>query len=270
MDARLPYFDAHAHISAMDTSAEVMERALLLSNFHVMNICTDLDSLREGKKLASLYPAFYNAGATVPTDVATKSREDVQVFGEAAKRGELSAIGETGLDYYHTTSTAELQKEFLRAYLHLAWELSLPLIFHCRNAFEDLFSFCDAEYGKKGGFPAMVHCFTGTAKEAAAILERGWMLSCSGIVTYPKQTLSEVLYEVPLTSLLVETDAPYLAPQGKRGRVNEPSYLVETVTALAKIKNISPEEAARSTFNNAVRFFSLEKDVAKRRNASLS
>ncbi|MEL7431264.1 MAG: TatD family hydrolase [Chlamydiota bacterium] len=253
-----PYFDAHAHISSMERPEEIIARAAESAPFGVLNICTNEKTLEEGLRLGKKYPYLYNAGATVPNDVDNASEESITLFEKRAREGAFVAVGETGLDYYYETKSKERQKRFLKRYLHLAWETSLPLIFHCRNAFADLFAFCDAEYGQVGGFPAMVHCFTGSEKEAEGVLKRGWFLSCSGIVTYKKsEALRQVIGQVPIERLLVETDCPYLAPQSVRGKVNEPRYLWETIEMVANIKHMPTEEVAKATYQNAHRLFSL-------------
>lgn len=175
---------------------------------------------------------------------------------EAAKAGSLCAIGETGLDYHYQHSDRKIQQRFLVRYLQLAAELGLPVIFHCRDAFADLFRIVDAEYPEKG--PAILHCFTGTREEAIAVVERGWHLSMSGIVTFKKsEALRETLKEIPLKQLLLETDTPYLAPQSKRGLMNEPAYLLETASCVAAIKGIETQEVAKITRENAIRLFRL-------------
>ncbi len=126
------------------------------------------------------------------------------------------------------------------------------MIFHCRDAFADLFSIVDAEY--KG--PAILHCFTGTAGEASMVLERGWYLSLSGIVTFKKsEALRDIAKMTPLAQLLIETDTPYLAPQSHRGKQNEPAYLPETAQCIAAAKGISVAEVANATSENARKLF---------------
>jgi len=150
----------------------------------------------------------------------------------------------------------KVQQLFLKRYLHLAAETQLPVIFHCREAFEDLFAIADLEYPKRA--PAILHCFTGTMAEAEEVIERGWHLSLSGIVTFKKsEALRQVAKEIPLSQLLIETDSPYLAPQSRRGQQNEPSFLPETAACIAAVKNISLEEVVRATSENAAQLFRL-------------
>jgi TatD DNase family protein len=163
-------------------------------------------------------------------------------------------VGETGLDYHYEHLPKAVQKECLSRYLALAVETALPVIFHCRNAFEDLFSITDTEYPRHS--PAILHCFTGTLDEATEVIKRGWHLSLSGIVTFKKSdSLREVAKIIPLSQLLIETDTPFLAPQTQRGKPNEPSFLPEIALCIAAVKGIDVEEVARATSENAKRLF---------------
>ena len=175
------YFDSHAHLSApplLPLIEALIQRARLANVVRIVNICTDPETLREGIKLASLYPEILNAGSTTPHDVEQEGESAFSEFAEAARAGHLVAVGETGLDYHYEHSPKSLQKKFLVRYLELALECHLPVIFHCREAFSDLFSIADANY--RGG-SAVLHCFTGTMEEAEGVVERGWYLSLSGI-----------------------------------------------------------------------------------------
>jgi TatD DNase family protein len=130
------------------------------------------------------------------------------------------------------------------------------VIFHCREAFTDLFSIVDAEYPRQA--PAILHCFTGTMREAEQVIQRGWFLSLSGIVTFKKSgELQSVAKEVPLTQLLIETDSPYLAPQSQRGKPNEPAFLPETASLVATLRGVQLSLIAQATLENANRVFRL-------------
>lgn len=227
---------------------------------HIVNICTDRSSLKDGLALAQRHPWVVNAGATTPHDVATEGEELFPLFAECARSGQLVAVGETGLDYFYEHSDRQLQQTFLRRYLTLAQECNLPVIIHCREAFADFFQILDAHYTRNGRHdPGVLHCFTGTCAEAEQVLERGWYLSLSGIVTFKKsEELRQVARLVPLDRLLIETDAPYLAPQSHRGKVNEPAFLPEIAAVIAETKQVSIAEVAAATYLNACRLFGLE------------
>jgi TatD DNase family protein len=255
----MKYCDSHAHLSGADVLGQVddlIARAKVVGVDRMINICTDRKSLEEGLRLSRKYPEVFNAGSTTPHDVVQEGEGDFPYFEAAAREGQLVAIGETGLDYHYEHSDRKTQKRFLIRYLHLAAELKLPVIFHCREAFQDLFSIVDAEYPK--GAPAILHCFTGTVGEAEEVWKRGWFLSLSGIVTFKKsETLREVAKRTPLEQLLIETDTPYLAPQNKRGKMNEPSFLVETAQCIAVARNESLQKIAEQTRKNAIDLFQL-------------
>jgi TatD DNase family protein len=248
------FFDSHAHLTSsavLPLLPAILERAEKAGVDHILNICTCRKTLEEGFKHKLL-----NAGATTPHDVEKDGEADFAIFEEAAKNNLLTAIGETGLDYHYHHSDRKIQQAFLIRYLHLAASAKLPVIFHCREAFEDLFSIVDQEYPKEA--KAVLHCFTGTQKEAEGVLQRGWYLSLSGIVTFKKsESLREVANFAPLHQLLIETDTPYLSPQSKRGIQNEPAFIVETASCVAEMRKISLASIAKETRENAMRLFRL-------------
>lgn len=245
------FVDSHAHISSApfeEDCNQVIARAREAGVTRILNICTDERSLQLGLSLAAEHAGIYNAAAATPHDVETIGDSFYPQVVKAAAEKKLIAIGETGLDYYYEHSNASVQKEHLLRYFQLAQQQALPLIFHCREAFADLFALADREYR---GLPALLHCFTGTLQEAKGVLDRGWYLSLSGIVTFLKSvSLKEIASYVPLDRLLIETDSPYLAPQSKRGKRNEPAFLAETASFLAALKGVGVEEIAAATAKN--------------------
>lgn len=254
--------DSHAHLTSpavYDSLDSILERAQLAGIKAIVNICTDTLSLKRGLELSKRVPWIYQAASTTPHDVEKEGEEVFEIMAESARQGLLKAVGETGLDYHYAHSDRAIQKDFLRRYLQLALECCLPVIIHCREAFADFFEILDSDYQMNGRHaPGVLHCFTGTMKEAEEVLKRGWMLSLSGIVTFKKSIdLQQVAQEVPLGQLLIETDAPYLAPQKHRGKQNEPAFLAETAAFIADLKRLSFEELAHATANNAARLFSL-------------
>ncbi len=256
------YIDSHAHLSSPQTwsnISEILERAKDAGLSHIINICTDIDTLEKGLELAKKHPWIHNTAATTPHDVDKEGAAVFPIIEKHARAGDLVAIGETGLDYYYEHSAKETQKAFTIKYLHLALECHLPVVIHCRDAFSDFFEILDAEYVIDGQHaPGVLHCFTGTLSEAEQVIKRGWYLSLSGIVTFKRsEELREVAKIVPLEQLLIETDTPYLAPQNHRGKQNEPSYLPETAQLIADLKEISIEELAQATVHNAQKLFKI-------------
>jgi TatD DNase family protein len=249
--------DSHAHLTSdalFDEANTLIERAKESGLTHIVNICTDLPTLERGLKLAEENPFIVNTAATTPHDVL---KEGESFFPHVEKHAHnLVAIGETGLDYYYEHSPKDTQKKFFIRYLHLAKKLKKPVVIHCRDAFDDFFEIVDAEYGKN---PLILHCFTGTLEEAKQVLKRGYYLSLSGIVTFKKSLeLKEVAKITPLNQLLIETDAPYLAPNSRRGKRNEPSYIKETAEHIASLKGIPVEELIQATATNAKSIFNLD------------
>lgn len=256
------YVDSHAHLTADSVYPHVdefLKRAFSQGISSIVNICTDEKSLERGLELVKRYPSIYNAAATTPHDVRAEGEPLFPLMAKTARSGRLVAVGETGLDYFHNHSPKDLQQQFLRRYLHLALECHLPVIIHCRDAFTDLFTILDAEYTVGGKHASgVLHCFTGNISEAENVLKRGWYLSLSGIVTFKKSgLLRDVAKMVPLDRLLIETDTPYLAPESKRGRMNEPAYLLETASFIADCKNLKVDEIAEATSKNARELFNL-------------
>lgn len=252
------YIDSHAHLTSdvlFSAVNEILERAKKAGITHIINICTDQKTLGRGIDLSKENDWIFNAGATTPHDVQDEGELYFKEFEKGAKSGELIAIGETGLDYHYEHSPKNVQKEYFKRYMGLALECDLPLIVHCREAFEDFFTLIDRYYPSQRG---VLHCFTGTVEEAVELVKRGWMISFSGIITFKKsEELREALKVVPLEQVLIETDSPYLAPQSKRGKTNEPSYIVETAQKVAEIKKTSLKEVAQVTSANACRFFQI-------------
>jgi len=252
----LGLIDSHAHLSSETFWPNIhstLAAAKSAGIMRIVNICTDSLSLERGLQLALDYPWIANAAATTPHDVEKEGEEFFPQAEAAAIKGKLIAIGETGLDYHYEHSPRSLQQTFLRRYFALAIRHRLPIVIHCRDAFDDLCSIADECYLNR---PLLLHCFTGTVKEAQEALKRGWKISFSGIVTFKKsQELRDVVKVVPLTEMLVETDAPYLAPQNKRGRMNEPAFLTETAQCIADVKQVDINEVSMATKNGALAFF---------------
>lgn len=254
--------DSHAHITSKTLLEEVeslLLRAQEIGVKHIVNICTDPASLTAGLKLKERFSSISNAAATTPQDAETEEDHFFPLVEEACQKKLLAAVGETGLDYHYSPHTKHTQKRFFSRYISLAKEHKLPLVIHCRDAFEDFFSIVDKEYQNGGKWgPLALHCFTGTLEEALEVLKRGFYLSLSGIVTFKNsEELRKVAAIVPLAQLLVESDSPYLAPVPKRGKTNEPSFLPYTCRVIAEAKGIDPSTVAAACASNAQKLFAL-------------
>lgn len=250
-------FDSHAHLTSDAIFNEidlVLSRAQEAGVKHIVNICTDAITLERGLALAKRYPWISNAASTTPHDAEKEGDEVFPLMEKHTIAGDLVAVGETGLDYFYYQATAEIQQHLLRRYLQLALKCNLPVIIHCRDAFADLFKILDEQKPING----ILHCFTGTKEEAMELIARGWHVSFSGVITFKKsELLRQIVKEIPIDRLLIETDAPYLAPQSKRGKLNEPAFLKETASTIAELKGITVEELITTTTKNAKRVFNI-------------
>ena len=252
--------DSHCHLTSdemyLDVD-EVIKRALQANVKKMVNICTDPITLERGILLKKKYPdIIFNTIATTPHDVEKDGKAHFPIHKEAVEKGQVCAVGETGLDYFYEHSKREIQKEFLRAYIRLAHEHNLPLIFHCRGdeAFSDLFKIGKEMFVKR----AVIHCFTGNKEQADNAIELGWFLSVSGIITYNRtEDLQNVIKQVPLERLFLETDSPYLAPKTRRGKRNEPAYMTETSGMIAQNREIAIIDVISACTKNTCEFFQI-------------
>jgi TatD DNase family protein len=172
---------------------------------------------------------------------------------QAAAHVKCVAVGETGLDYHYSLSPKHLQRILFSRHVEYSRKSGLPLVVHCREAFGDVLHMLDGK-GLKGVF----HCFTGTVKEAEDVLKLGFYISISGIVTFKKnEAFQEVVKKIPLASLLIETDAPFLAPVPERGNRNEPSFLKHTLKKIAEIRGEEMALVEKATEENTKRLFAI-------------
>lgn len=252
------FADSHAHLTCdpvYENIDAILDRAHREQIDTIINITIDKTSLERALDFTTSLVTLRHSGATTPHDVETDGERHFPSFEKAAKEKKLIAIGETGLDYYYDHSNRDAQKEYFIKYLTLAKECNLPVIIHCRDAFTDFFRIIDEHYNRES---VLMHCFTGTKHEALEAIERGFTISFSGILTFKRSdSLREIAKIVPLEKTLIETDTPYLAPQSKRGKPNEPSFLPETAECLASLHDISLEEIASITRTNTYRFFQI-------------
>lgn len=250
-------FDTHCHLGLdpdIDPGDE-HRRAQAASVTHLMVVGIDARTSQRASELGILPGVHWSAGLH-PND-ATRLDEDWPAITALARRPDCRAIGETGMDCYRDRCPLPRQEESLRRHLALARALDLPVILHCRDAFAPLFDVLRAEPAVRG----VMHCFSGGIDEARIALDLGLLLSFAGPLTYPKNdALRAVAAFAPTTSLLVETDAPFLPPQGRRGQRNEPAFVTMTLAALAEVRGWSVAQAAEITFGNAIGLFDRRRD----------
>jgi TatD DNase family protein len=251
--------DTHAHLSDKKFDIDrniVIKKAFKAGVEKIIEISCEpqyWDKALELSKQDNIFVAF----GIHPTDVAKVSEKDYKKLESLIQEKKCVAVGEIGLDYHYDScaKNVALQKESFARQLNFALKYSKPVTIHSRDANEDTLSFLKSYRNVQKG---VIHCFSGTPAQAKEFVSLSFMLGIDGPITYKKSdNLKHTVLETDLSSLLVETDCPYLAPQKYRGQRNEPSYVVETLKEIAAIKNIPFEEAAKITTQNAIKIFNL-------------
>ncbi|TES95126.1 TatD family deoxyribonuclease [Patescibacteria group bacterium] len=272
-------FDTHAHLNFPEFDSDlkrVIERAKSAKITGIINPGSSLKHSRTACELAQKHPFIYPAVGLHPHEAAGLNPKDLDLIinklTELVEKNKVVAIGETGLDYYRVGGGLDrkalseekiadeieriqgIQKKLFKAQLNLAQEKNLPMIIHCRDAYEELLKIVK-DYKLKG----VVHCFSGNAKQAKEFLSLGLHLSFTGVITFVKDDdeLIKIIGETPLEKILLETDAPYLTPEPYRGKRNEPAYVKFIAEKIANIKGISVEEVIKTTNQNTKNLFNL-------------
>lgn len=256
-------FDTHAHY---DAEAFENDRDEVLSGladrgvFLVVNPGCDLPSSQTAVELAERYPFLYAAVGYHPENCGPYREADLDVLRAWARHPKVVAIGEIGLDYYwEDNPPRQLQQKVFRDQMALARELDLPVIVHDREAHGDSLAIVKEFSEVRGVF----HCYSGSVEMARELVKLGWMISFTGVLTYKNARKAvEAAQAVPIERLMIETDSPYLTPVPHRGKRNDSGYVVHVCQRLAEIKGISPEECARITRENGMRFFGVEGPLA--------
>ncbi|WP_377298882.1 TatD family hydrolase [Rhizobium sp. SGZ-381] len=252
--------DSHCHLDFADFDAErdeLVSRAHAAGVSQMVTISTRVKKLDTLLALTERYPSVFCSVGTHPNNAGEEldiTADDLVRLAQSHEK--IVAIGEAGLDYFYDTQTPADQQTGFRRHIEAARCTQLPLVIHSRSADEDMAQILTEETGK-GAFPFILHCFSAGQALADCGVKLGGYISFSGILTFPKsEELRAIAKTVPMDRLLVETDAPYLAPKRWRGKRNEPSYVVNTAEVLAAVKGVSYEEMAEITTANAFRCFS--------------
>ena len=257
--------DSHCHLNFSDFDEDfdaVVASAHAADVGLLQTICTRMSEFETIHKIALKNDSIYCSVGVHPCNVHEAELVTVEELVTAAAKPKVIGLGETGLDYFHSTDHVELQKQSFRTHIEASRQTGLPVIIHCRDAEEDTVAILKEEK-TKGDFKALIHCFTGTQWLADEVLKLGLTISLSGILTFKNaKEIQEVAKGLPLDKVLVETDAPYLAPMPHRGKRNEPAYTRHTCEYLAELKGVSLEEAAAQTTENFFRLFSKAERVA--------
>jgi TatD DNase family protein len=251
--------DSHAHVfwSSFDEDREqVLERARAAGVSRMVVVGTNLATSRAAFELCRPRTGLFPSAGIHPHDCAEAGESDHAGIAALARDPACVAVGETGLDHFKEFSPRARQAESFRWHLRLARELDKPVIVHCRDAHGPTVGLLREFPGVRG----VMHCYTMGPGELAPYLEAGFHISFSGVVTYPRNDANRAAArEVPLDRLLVETDCPYLAPQGQRGRRNEPALVRGVLEVLAAERGATFEDLARATARNAARLFGLDR-----------
>ncbi|MEJ2763145.1 YchF/TatD family DNA exonuclease [Photobacterium sp. MCCC 1A19761] len=249
--------DSHCHLDKLDYEQlhtgvdDVLAKAKARGVDYFLSVGVTLKSFPTMMEMIEPYPHVFASCGVHPLDI--EAGFDYEQLRAYAQHERVVAIGETGLDYHYQPELAEQQREIFRQHVRLAVELNKPLIIHTRMAREDTLRILREEGAEKCG--GVLHCFTESLEMAQAAIELGFYISISGIVTFNKASeLKNVVHQIPLERLLVETDSPYLAPVPHRGKQNQPAYVREVAEYIALLKGVSVEEVERVTTEN---FFSL-------------
>ncbi len=252
------FVDSHAHLEMREFDhdcPDVVARAVDAGIDYIITVGTTLPDCRKAVLLAEQYPCVYAAIGIHPHDAKGIVEATYGQLKIMAGHEKVVAWGEIGLDFFRNHSPRALQIKRFEEQLRMAEEVDLPFIIHDRDAHAETLDMLKGWKGTRGG---VIHCFSGDVAMAQTCLDMGLHISIAGPVTYNKsEKLQEVVRHVPLERLLIETDAPYLAPHPNRGKRNEPAYVIHTAQQVAAIKGIPCEEVGRATSNNARALFGL-------------
>jgi len=256
--------DSHAHLTDKAFAPDlldVLERAALAGVDRVVTVSESLDDAERVRQLACRYDMLVATAGVHPHRADSWSRQNAQQLESLLRSAVFAAVGETGLDWHYASSSRENQKSALREQIRLAKDFLLPIVLHCRDAYEDLIEILSAEAPLPAG--GVAHCFCGTANDARRLLALGLYVGIGGVVTFHKadhlrQIVSEV---IPLDRLLLETDSPYLAPEPMRSRRNEPAFVGHVAEAIARAKSADLATVAHHSRQNAAKLFRLGPEI---------
>lgn len=251
--------DTHCHLDFPDFEAErdaIIERAAAAGVAQMVTISTRVKRFDTVLAIAEAYTNVFCSVGTHPHNADEELDITTEDLVRLSSHPKVVAIGEAGLDYFYDNAPRDAQAEGLRRHIAAARQTGLPLVIHSRSADEDMAAILTEESGK-GAFPFLLHCFSSGPDLARVGVELGGYVSFSGILTFPKsQEIRDIAKTIPRDRMIVETDAPYLAPKPFRGKRNEPAFVAHTADVLAETIGVSPKEIAEITTDNAFRIFS--------------
>jgi TatD DNase family protein len=252
--------DSHCHLDFEAFEADfdgVLSRAAAAGVDTMVTICTRLSEFDRIRAIADAHPNIWCSLGVHPHEAAEEGVDAPDRLVALSAHPRVVGIGETGLDYYYEHSPRGAQQESFRAHIQAARQTGLPLIIHTRDADDDTMDILETEYRENGPVSGLIHCFSASSDLADRALALGFYLSFSGIVTFRKaEAVQAVAKAAPIDRVLVETDAPYLAPVPNRGKRNEPAFVRDTAAFVAKLRQTTLEELAAATTENFYRLFS--------------
>ena len=247
--------DTHFHLDlTCDVETILMDACKNNVKKFIISGC-DKKSIRDGLEIVNRYENVYMTIGFHPDEVDDINDDDLNYIEKLVNNNhKIIGIGEIGLDYYHNDTNTKRQKEYFEKQILIAKKFNLPIVVHTREATEDTY-----EILKKYDVRGVLHCYSGSLEMAKLYIENGFMFGIGGVLTFKNSKLRDVVKEIPLQNIILETDSPYLAPEPKRGSMNEPKNIKLIANCLAKVKEISVEEVTEITTSNAKRLFDLLK-----------
>lgn len=253
--------DSHAHIQGKEYAGEAADviaraRAAGVEKIIAVGGAGDMSSNTEAVALADSFPNIYATVGMHPHDAKDVGADELRALRALTSQPKVIAVGETGLDYYYNHSPHEVQCRVFTQFIRMARETGLPIVVHERDAAQEAAELLRSEGGRE--LHGVIHCFTGNYEAACAYLDLGFYLSFTGIITFKNaEPLRQVVRQVPLERMLVETDSPYLTPVPHRGKRNEPAYVRLVAETVASVKSIPVEDVARVTTENVQNLFKI-------------
>lgn len=249
------FIDTHCHIDS-SVSGDVYIKNAYSANVKglIFSFCNQ-DCYQAGIEFLDKYPDVFVSLGFHPEDADNITDKDLHCLDEVlVSSSRIVAIGEIGLDYYWRKDNKEKQRDLFQKQLDLAVKHQMPVVIHCRDAIQELYDILSQYKGKVKG---VIHCFSGSYEMARAFIELGFMLGIGGVLTFKNSKLYQVVEKLPLSSIVLETDSPYLTPEPHRGEMNESKYIPLVAEKIAQIKGISLSEVEKITTDNAKRVFDL-------------
>ena len=259
---KMKFIDSHAHLDFPEYEGEldaIIKRASDAGVSKMITVGTTLDGSRSSLALAGKYPFIYATAGIHPHEVIHVDEAVLKEIEGLLHEERVVAVGEVGLDYFYEHSPRDVQKNLFARFIAMAKEATLPLVIHTREAEEDTLHILKSE--KAGAAGGVIHCFSGSLEMARQCIDLGFYISIPGIVTFNKAiNVHEVVRNIPVERMLIETDSPFLAPVPYRGKKNEPSFVVKVAEKIAELKGLALQDVARITTLNAETLFKIKED----------